>query len=176
MSPVVTRKGKIMRGLKLAEQSDRRIARGRFLLLLMAMLVVLFGPLAQQADASKAWCRTDPVVVIGGQITDIFVAGPLSALLVATGPTEIVVTVPTGVDAWLLLPDLGFGKGVNVSFEESSSLSTSRKGVQVEVAVFVPASEDIPIRVEVAPRVLGILWPATTEGTANQWLALSTSV
>jgi hypothetical protein len=163
-----------MRGLQLGEQSVRRIARGRLLLLSLAILAVLFGPLAQQADASKAWCRTDPIVVIDGHLTDVFVAGPLKALLVATGPTEIVVTVPTGVDAWLLLPDLGFGRGVNVSFEESSTLTTSRKGVQIEVAVFVPASEDIPIRVEVASRVLAILWPASAEGAANQWLTVST--
>lgn len=163
-----------MRVLRFGVRSDRRIARGRFLLLPIVMLAVLLGPLAQNASASKAWCRTDPVVVIDGNITDIFVAGPLKALLVATGPTEIIVTVPTGVDAWLLLADIGFGRGVNVSFAESSSLSTTRNGVEIEVAVFVPASEAIPVRVEVASRVLGLLWPATAEGSANEWIYLST--
>jgi hypothetical protein len=149
-----------------------RLVRARYALFALIALTLLLGPLTQDAAASKAWCRTDPIVVIDGHITDIFVAGPLEALLVATGPTEIVVTVPTGTDAWLLLADIGFGRGVKVSFAESDALSTTRKGVEVQVDVYVPASKSIPVRVDVSPRLLGILWPTSAEGVSNQWFSV----
>jgi hypothetical protein len=65
--------------------------------------------------AGRAWCRTDPLVRIGGDLADIFVAAPPKALLVVTGPNEVVVTVPKGVPARLILADLGFGRGEKVS-------------------------------------------------------------
>lgn len=136
--------------------------------------VLMLGPLTQTAGASKAWCRTDPIVVIDGYITDIFVAGPLEALLVATGPTQVVVTVPEGTKAFLLLADLGFGKGVKVSFQTSSSLTKTSEGIEIEVAVYVPASKSIPLRVDVSPRVLGLLWPSSAEGVSNTWFGLTT--
>lgn len=161
-----------MLGMRIGGDAGRRGRLIRFALFAVIVLALLAGPWVQGASASKAWCRTDPVVVIDGHITDVFVAGPLEALLVATGPTEIVVTVPAGIDAWLLLADVGFGRGVNVSFAESDDLTASRSGVEIDVAVFVPASKNIPVRVEVAPRLLGILWPSSAEGTANQWFSL----
>ena len=166
-----------MRGLEPAEHSVRRLPRRRLLLCLFVLFTMLSGPLAQSASASKAWCRTDPVIMVDRYVTDVFVSGPLSALLTVTGPTEIVVTVPTGVDASLVLADLGFGRGTNVSFKESKSLKRDKQGVEIKVAVFVPSSdEDMPVRVEVAPRILGLLSPASTEGTANEWIVMRTRV
>jgi hypothetical protein len=153
-----------------------RLAR-RQILFCLILLTLLGVPFAQSASASKAWCRTDPVIVVNGQVTDVFVAGPLTALLQVTGPTQILVTVPVGADAWLLLSDVGFGQGVSVSFAESSELSTTNSGTEIRVEVFVPANdESMPVRVEVAPRILGILWPASAEGTSNNWIAMETRV
>jgi hypothetical protein len=171
-------KGDIMRGLVPTECGACRLPR-RFLLvaLLLVMFTAFSGPLTQSASASKAWCRTDPLISVDGYLTDVFVAGPLDAVLHVTGPTEIVVTVPVGVDAWLVLADLGFGRGTNLTFEESSSLAKTWDGVEIQVAVYVPASDDaMPIRVEVAPRILGLLWPASAEGTANEWIVMRTTV
>ena len=166
-----------MRDFSPAARVARRFALVRVLCCAFALFAVLSGPLTQDASASKAWCRTDPVVVIDGYITDIFVSGPLSALLTVTGPTELVVTVPTGVNAWVLLADLGFGRGTNVTFQESDELTKTRRGVEIEVAAYVPSSDEaMPVRVEVAPRILGILWPASAEGIANEWVVLRTRV
>jgi hypothetical protein len=50
-------------------------------------------------------------------------------------------------------------------------------GIEVLVEVFVPATDDeMPVRVEFAPRILGILWPASAEGTANSWVRLRTEL
>lgn len=165
-----------MLDLRFDRKRARRAVWGRLVVLSIVALTLLMGPLAQNAGASKAWCRTDPVVVIDGYVADIFVSGPLDAPMLVTGPTEIVVTVPRGVDAWLLVADPGFGRGVNVRFDESASLRSTSEGVEVKVEVLVPASEEMPILVEVAPRVVGLLRPAAAEGTANRWLSLKTSV
>ena len=51
----------------------------------------------REASASKAWCRTDPVVSIGGYVTDIFVAGPLTApLLVIHGTRDPIYPIEHG--------------------------------------------------------------------------------
>ena len=142
-------------------------------LLLAALLIPM---LADDAAAGRAWCRTDPLVSIDGELADIFVVGPITALLDVTGPNEIVVTVPEGVRTRLILNDLGFGRGNKVTFKESDRLQVIRSGVEVQVDVRVPArDDDMPIRVEFGPRILGILWPAEAKGTANEWMTLRTT-
>ena len=148
------------------------VNRRRKLALALAALVYLVA--LPGADAHRTWCRTDPVVVIGGTTADIFVAGPLDAPLLVTGPTEIVVTVPVGVDAWLVASDLGFGYGDVVEFAQSPRLRQTATGIDVEVRVLVPAREAMPVLVEFAPRLLGLLSPASAEGTANTWITLRT--
>jgi hypothetical protein len=162
-----------MQGLAPEARAGVRLPRHCLLLTLLLLLTVAAGPFAQSASASKAWCRTDPVISVNGYVSDVFVSGPLTALLQVTGPTEIVVTVPVGVDAWLVLADLGFGRGTNVTFEESHSLENSTQGAEVRIEVYVPSRDDaMPVRVEVAPRLLGLLSPVSAEGTANQWIVV----
>jgi hypothetical protein len=135
---------------------------------------------ARGAEARRAWCRTDPIVVIGGALADVFVSAPLGSLVQAvlsvTGPNEIVVTVPQGVNAWLLLSDLGFGRGNTVSFAQSADLQQTDSGIQVRVEVFVPAKTSFPVRVDFAPRLLGILNPVSVEGSSNTWITLTTDL
>ena len=46
----------------------------------------------------------------------------------------------------------------------------------MEIEAYVPATDDaMPVRVEFAPRAVGILWPASAEGTANEWITLRTT-
>jgi hypothetical protein len=141
----------------------------------LALVVLAFVLAAPGAAAVKGWCKTDPVIMVDGQIADVFVSAPLYAPLKVTGPTQIVVTVPVGVDAWLVASDLGFGRGEVVTFAESSDLQRTATGVEVEVAVYVPATTAMPVRVEFAARLLGILAPAWAEGTANAWVSLKTT-
>jgi hypothetical protein len=142
---------------------------------LLVALAALLLLTVQGASASKGWCMTDPVVAIDGQLADIFVAAPLDAPLLVTGPTQIVVAVPVGVDAWLVASDLGFGKGEEVSFTESRALRVTNEGIEVRVAVYVPATDGaMPVKVDFAPNVIGLLQPASAQGTANEWVRLTT--
>ena len=152
-------------------------ARPRALALRALLLALLLMPVvADGATATRAWCRTDPVVRIKGDLADVFVAGPLTAPLQVTGPNEIVVTVPRGVKASLVLNDLGFGQGNTVTFKRSRRLRVTRNGMEVRIKVRVPATDgDMPVRVEFAPRVVGVLSPASAEGTANEWITLRTT-
>lgn len=147
----------------------------RFRLLTALLLVTLaFSVTTYGATAGTSWCRSDPVLLIDGDLVSIFVAGPLTAPLEVTGPTKVIIAVPEGVQADLLLTDLGFGRGWDVSIEESPRLSKSRfSGTEVMVSVYVPAkTDDMTVRVEFAPRVLGILFPESSEGTSNSWVHL----
>jgi hypothetical protein len=137
------------------------------------MLPVVSAP----ASAGFGWCRSDPVVLIDGHIADIFVTGPLTAPLQVTGPNEIVITTPPDVDSYLVLSTLGFGRGEIVRFETSPSLKRTASGVEVKVAVYVPATDSsMPVGVEFAPDVVGVLWPERVEGTANSWVVLRTVI
>jgi len=156
-------------------QPPQRLTRRAALRTLGASALAVPAALGlRNADAARAWCRTDPLVLIDGTIVDIFVLGPLTAPLKVTGPTEVVVTVPVGVSASLVLMDLGFGRGEVVSFAESAEPTKDDRGIQVKVDVRVPARDkSMPVRVEFAPRIIGILWPTSAEGTANRWISLT---
>ena len=143
-------------------------------LALLALSLVLAVP---GVGAGRGWCRSDPVVLIDGEVADVFVLAPLDAPLKVTGPTEIVITTPVGVEADLVLAGPGFGQGEEVRFAESRRLRRTATGIEVEVKVYVPATDDaMPVLVEFAPRIVGILWPASAEGTANAWVTLRTSI
>jgi hypothetical protein len=158
---------------------------GRGLLGLAA--VGALGP--QPSLATRGWCRMDPVIRIGDDptgIADIFVAVPLGDILAVNGETRIVVAVPPGVAAKLLVPGVwkdrrgelsgvGFGHGEFIRFVHSRRLRRRRQGIEVQVTVRVPARRAIPVRLEFAPRVLGILDPAANEGVANRPVRLRTT-
>lgn len=153
----------------------RRLPVRARLLLVFTLVALASIALAPAASAARVWCRTDPIVAIDGTLADVFVSGPLDAPLKVTGPTKMVVTVPEGVSTYLILMDFGFGRGYDVTFKQSRALKTTAKGIQVKVEVYVPSNDSrMPIKVEFAPRLLGILWPDSVEGTANQWITLNT--
>ena len=144
-----------------------------------ALLLVLlgFGVIAPSAEAFRTWCRTYPVVEIDGDLADIFVSAPAEARTLVSGPNRIVVRVPAGVRAKLVANDAGFGQGTEVLFDEAKRLRATDRGIEVEIEVYVPATDDeMPVKVEFAPRVVGLLSPASAEGTANEWIVLRTQL
>ena len=157
---------------------ERRYTRRAAARLLgLSALALPAGLTVREADAATAWCRTDPIVVINDVIVDIFVSAPLTAPLKVTGPTQVEVTVPVGVKAWTLLTDLGFGRGEVVTYKQSDRLRVRNGVVEVKVRVYVPSRDSsMPVRVEFAPRILGILNPDSAQGTANSWVALTTDL
>jgi hypothetical protein len=140
--------------------------------LCLAILVLSLTP--HGTSASVGWCRSDPVVMFETDLADIFVAAPPAVLLKVTGPTEIVVTIPEGVSASVVTYGQGFGRGESITIVSSPDLQKTTSGIQVRIDVLVPATENLPIRVEFAPRVVGILSPASANGFANTWVSLST--
>lgn len=153
----------------------RRIPVRARLLLVFTLVTLAFVVLAPGASAARVWCRTDPIVVIDGTLADVFVSGPLLAPMKVTGPTKMIVTVPEGVKTNMILQDLGFLRGYDFKFIQSSELQKTATGTEIRVEVYVPARDSsMPIKVEFSPRLLGILAPEAVEGTANQWITLET--
>ena len=147
------------------------IARHRWVSCALAFAILALA--VPSAGAGVRWCRTDPVVAIDGQLADIFVSAQFDDLPKVNGPTEIVISTPVGVGAKLAVATPGFGYGEEVSFAESESLKVTSEGIELRIKVRVPARDDaMPIRVEFAPRVVGVLQPDEAEGKANEWIAL----
>ena len=139
----------------------------------LTLSILVFALAVPSASAGIGYCKFDPVVVIDGQPADIFVGVLFDDLPKVNGPTEIVVSTPVGVDVKLAVATAGFGHGEIVRFAESASLQVTSQGIEVRIKVRVPASSDaVPILVEFAPRVVGILHPTKAEGNANDWISL----
>lgn len=107
---------------------------------------------------------------------DIFLTGPLLAPLKVTGPNQIVVRTPEGIDSTLLLAGPGFGRGEKVTTETAPNLKVRGDEFEVEVRVYVPARSNMDVGVEFAPNVVGVLTPDRAEGRANQWITLRTTL
>jgi hypothetical protein len=102
---------------------------------------------------------------------------PIEDVTQVTGPTQFIVTTPVGVNEAVLLTSPGFGYGETVTFQESNALKITSSGIQLRIAVFVPATDStIPVLVEFAPRLIGILAPTSATGTTNQWIVFKASL
>ncbi len=155
------------------EPKRNPIAHRRSVCRALGFAILALGLIGPSASAGVGWCRTDPVVVIDGHLADIFVSARFDDLSKVNGPTEIVVSTPVGVDAELVIATTGFGYGEKVRFVESESLEVTSEGIELRIKVRVPARIDaMPIRVEFAPRVVGVLQPDEAEGHANEWISL----
>ena len=139
-------------------------------LLLAALAFVLIAP---NASAFRQWCRTDPIVRIDGQIAHVLVSVPREARDLTTGPIELVIAVPAGVDAELIAANMGFGYGYVVTFVPSDALATGPAGTAVEVSAVVPTLDGtIPVLVEFVPNGNGPLAAGAVRGLANAWVVL----
>jgi len=140
-------------------------------LLAAALAFAFMLQTAAPASASIGWCRSDPVVVLDLAVADVFVSAQLSDLTKITGATEIVIVIPSTVQTVVGIPTLGFGYGEHIQFELSNGLKATSSGIELRVKVFVPSTDSsMPIQVEFAPRILGILAPSTAQGYANSWI------
>jgi hypothetical protein len=137
---------------------------------LIAMLL-----LATPALAGVSWCRADPMISLNGKVSNTWVSTPKEKFLErATGPTEVVYTIPAGVEHELIVTDNGFGYGYDVRFIESASMHVNADGsIPVHVAVYVPSSTKMPVRVEWEP-VDGSGVIATVTNTSNKWISFTT--
>jgi len=150
---------------------------GRLVAVPFALALLLVFSTVAPASASVGWCRSDPVVIVNLTLADVFTSAQITDLKKVTGPTQIVIVTPIEVLATLATPGLGFGHGEFVTFQKSRSLKISSSGIQVIVKVFVPSTDStMPIGIYFAPRIIGLLHPATAEGYANSWVVLRSSM
>ncbi|MGI8642596.1 MAG: hypothetical protein ACR2LS_00570 [Thermomicrobiales bacterium] len=136
--------------------------------LLVLVLMVLGG--VQQGSAELEWCRVDPLISVNGTTYNVILSSPMSILEAATGPTEVIVTVPEGSEYELISTDAGFGYGETVTFVESSSRSLRNGAGNISIATKVPATSQLPVLVEVidADQIV-----ATALGRTNQRMSVS---
>ncbi len=142
----------------------------------LALVVVLLGVTSAPAGAIVGICTKDPIVRIDGQTADILLSSYDEMNDAATGPATIVVTVPPGVSAELVAADRGFGgHGYDVRFADSDRLQVTKRGLEVRVEVYVPATDgSLPVWVEFTPRGKGRLSAGSAEGRANAWVTVTT--
>jgi hypothetical protein len=155
-----------------------RIAR--LLVATVASFILISATSAPEASAARGWCRFDPVIMVDGQLADVFVGSTLEMLSSATGPVKIEIIIPTGSKGYVVLTDLGFLKGYSIVFKQSSSLVRTAKHTQIRIRVYAPAKNSaLPVTVTFAPRSLtSSLWQiligTSVDGHANQWISLTT--
>jgi hypothetical protein len=131
------------------------------------------------AGATRGWCQADPIVTIDGQFADISLSSYEEMLDLATGPTQVVVTVPTGVATRLVATDTGFGgHGYHVRFKKSRKFANTEQLLEVRIRVHAPARKapdgPLPLKVTFSPLGVGPLLGGEALGRANKWLVLRT--
>ena len=132
---------------------------------------------SQSARAIKGWCRRDPIVKIGDLTVDIVLSSYSDMNEQATGPTQLVITVPPGIPTRFVADDPGFGRhGYDVRFVESRELIADDRSVDVQVEAYTPAANppEGPLPILLKVTALGDGRPASgeTEGLANEWVIL----
>jgi len=137
-------------------------------------LAAVLAVMATPTGATIGWCKRDPIVDIGGKRAHVYVSSLDSILVSATGPTDVVITVPNGVATDLIGTDDGFGYGYNVRFEESGGLKTTNRGIQIEVEVEVPATDELPVLLEVTDGQNVVL--AHKRGETNEEVLVRTTL
>ena len=154
-----------------------RIIRLFLALAIFAGLAAGFQP--SKTEAARGWCLTDPVIMVDGQLADVFVSSQLAMLTSANGPIKMVITIPTGSKGIVILTDVGFLRGYEITFKHSSSLKRTKTHTPVTVSVYAPSKKALPVTVTFAPRTLShgliaVLFGMSASGSSNSWVNLST--
>src|SRR5215213_1186248 len=129
------------------------------------------------ARAIKGWCRRDPIVKIGDVTAHVVLSSYAEMDELATGASQLVITVPEGVPTRFVACDPGFGHlGYDVRFVESRDLIADDRSIEVQVEAHAPAANpsEGPLPLLLAFTALGRGRPASNqaEGQANEWLLL----
>ena len=88
------------------------------------------------AGAGLQWCPRDPIVALNGQNVQIWVSIPNQYQTAVTGPVDVTVTTPKGVDREVVFTDEGFnGHGETVTFREKGKIRGDEIDVSVKIRV-----------------------------------------
>ena len=148
----------------------------------VVMVLLFVGSMAApQANAARGWCLADPLILVDGQLADVFVSSDLAMLLRASGPIQIVISIPNGSKGQVILTDLGFLKGYKISFVQSDKLVKTKTHTPVLIRVYAPTKgTPLPVTVTFAPRylstgLLNVLFGTSASGLSNSWISLATN-
>jgi len=99
------------------------------------------------------WCKSDPVVSLNGRLVDITAALPLEYVLLVTGPTQIQIQTPPGVERFVVISDLGFnGYGTEVTFVDGGGVIKDDEiptTIRVTVPIQIDSGEQVPMEITV---------------------------
>lgn len=163
------------------DSTCRHTRRAAVRLLSGCALAVPAALRSQAAGAIKGWCRRDPIVKIGDMTVDIALFSNPEMDELATGPAQLVISVPVGIPTRFVASDPGFGhRGYDVRFSEVRELIATDRSVAIQVEAYVPASDSevgpLPLLVELTPLGGGLPAPDQAEGWANEWVILRSNL
>ena len=137
--------------------------------------LMVFLLVAAPAFSARAWCRRDPVFTVASVQVNVVIAIPEEHQPHVNGPLKVILYVPVGVVANVILIDEGFnGLSEEVLIVPSRKLRASARGNQIQVAATVPATRnDVPVSLQVIPAVGR---SATIYGKTNAEVSVNTTV
>lgn len=104
--------------------------------IMAAFTAVLLVLVSSPVGAGLQWCPRDPIVALNGQEVQIWVAIPEQYQTAVTGPVEVDIRTPHGVEQEVIFTDEGFnGHGEVVEFYERGRLGDE---MDVQVRIRVP--------------------------------------
>ena len=110
--------------------------------LLLALLALLL--LAAPVSAGRHWCAKDPVVALNGTAVQILVAVPAEYEATVSGPIDVLIRVPKGVEHEILFLDEGFnGYGEAVHVDAMGGAVATDGSFDVRVRVSVPVDRQL---------------------------------
>lgn len=160
--------------------ASSRLSRRKFATVAAGLAGALVaGAGIEAVSAGRSWCRFDPVIMVDGQLADIFVGSYVEMLLSATGPVKLNISIPSNSSGSVILMDAGFGHGYTIKFIKTTKLKRTSSKTPIIIDAYAPAKDSsLPFEVTFAPRSLdssvsSILFGMTKSGYANRWLRLA---
>ncbi|MBI2885786.1 MAG: hypothetical protein HYY02_01110 [Chloroflexi bacterium] len=130
--------------------------------LILVLLVVSLGVLVPVLTANaEDFCGDDPILLIGGVRTNVFIQIPVSAVpsVPANSDATITVEVPRGVEVSVIKEDKGLkyphggytGIRVTTTIVTSNAVNGSPNLIPIKVTVYVPTtSQQFPVLLTVS--------------------------
>jgi hypothetical protein len=131
---------------------------------LLALVVSFLGPGSGDAEASRVWCYSDPIVYVGGKLLDFDVVMPLENVRDVGGTVVTQISVPKGTTVLVVFVDQTLYRH-DVRVRYAGRAGTSSFPVVIET--YVPSAKSFPVKITSVDTSGLLSLTATTEGTSN---------
>jgi hypothetical protein len=127
----------------------------------MTLAAIALVLLVVPVSAGRQWCAKDPVVTLNGTVVQILVAVPEEYVPAVSGPIDVRVSTPSGVETGIVFLDAGFnGHGETVSFKSAGESVAADGSFTTTIRASVPVNQqtlrslglpnrEIPVQVRV---------------------------